>query len=166
MGRILKNGFAESISNLTRFYILFRWNFGEASVKFDEARRIAIGCGINLEKEWGLPGFISKNKEFIKVLGPQERKIGENEDSPELIDILHSVLRVWEKNKREDMIRILQKSGYGEDETFYKIAQAISETLPMKSKEKMLLDGFLSGKEKLIKESRKTMKPLDEYLGK
>jgi hypothetical protein len=35
---------------------------------------------------------------------------------------------------------------------FYKVAQAISETLPNESKEKKLLDGFLSGKDKLMSE--------------
>jgi len=40
----------------------------------------------------------------------------------------------------------------GENENFYRVAQAISETLPLDSKEKKLLDGFLSGKDKLITE--------------
>jgi len=37
-------------------------------------------------------------------------------------------------------------------DTFYRVAQAISETLPPESREKKLLDGFLSGKERIISE--------------
>ena len=40
----------------------------------------------------------------------------------------------------------------GYKDVFYRVAQAISETLPLESKEKKLLDGFLSGKEKLMNE--------------
>jgi hypothetical protein len=47
------------------------------------------------------------------------------------------------------MKKVLLETGYGTKESFYKVAQAISETLPNESKEKKLLDGFLSGKEKL-----------------
>ena len=35
-----------------------------------------------------------------------------------------------------------------------RVAQAISETLPLESNEKNLLDGFLSGKEKILSEMK------------
>jgi adenine-specific DNA methylase len=38
--QILHDGFAGQISDLTRFYVLFRWNYGEAKVLFDEARKL------------------------------------------------------------------------------------------------------------------------------
>ncbi len=47
------------------------------------------------------------------------------------------------------MLDLLRESGYGESEAFYRVAQAISETLPIESKEKKLLDGFLAGRESL-----------------
>jgi len=50
------------------------------------------------------------------------------------------------------MKKVLSESGWGNNENFYRVAQAISETLPLDSKEKKLLDGFLSGKDKLITE--------------
>jgi|GEM_PF-1350733 len=76
--------------------------------------------------------------------------------SPELIDVLHSVLLLWEKSKKDDMIELLSETGYGKSEAFYRVAQAISETLPNESKEKKLLDGFLVGKERVREEVRKT----------
>jgi len=40
-------------------------------------------------------------------------------------------------------------------EAFYRVAQAVSETLPIENKEKKLLDGFLAGRERLREEVRK-----------
>lgn len=150
--QILHNGFAGEISDLTRFYVLFRWNYGEAKVLFDEARKLAQSCSIDLTKEWGRDGFIKKEKEFIRVLGPQERNAKDIKDSRELIDVLHSVLLLWEKSRRDDMLNLLRESGYGKSEAFFRVAQAISETLDKESKEKKLLDGFLARRERLKEE--------------
>ena len=38
-------------------------------------------------------------------------------------------------------------AGYGKREAFYRVAQVISEFLPIESKEKKRLDGFLAGRE-------------------
>lgn len=178
--QILHNGFAGEISDLTRFYVLYRWDFGEAKVHFDEARKLATSCGIDLASEWNKNRFIKKEKEFIRVLGPHERQdIGDwglgigigklnsqspishtqspisHLPSPALIDVLHAVLLLWEKGKKDDMIKLLRETGYGESEAFYRVAQAISETLPKDSKEKKLLDGFLAGRERVREEVRK-----------
>ncbi|MBU1615808.1 DUF1156 domain-containing protein, partial [bacterium] len=90
--QILHNGFAGEISDLTRFYVLYRWNYGEAKVQFDEARKLDQSCSIDLAKEWSRGGFIKKEKEFIRFLGPQERRLEDIKDSSELIDALHRVL--------------------------------------------------------------------------
>lgn len=153
--QILHNGFSGEISDLTRFYVLYRWDYGEAKVQFDEARKLAQSCGIDLALEWNRSGFISKEKEFIRVLGPQDRKLEELEGSSKLIDVLHRVLLLWEKSKRSEMISLLQESGFGKSEAFYRVAQAVSESLPLESKEKKLLDGFLAGRERLKEEVKK-----------
>ncbi len=148
--QILHNGIVEELSPLTKFYILWRWTYGESKVEFDEARKLAQSIGVHLEREWG-KGFIAKEKEFIKVLGPQERKLEEIKEK-DLIDILHKVLLLWKEGRKEELKEVLKETGYGTKEAFYRVAQAISETLPIESKEKKLLDGFLSGKEKLKEE--------------
>jgi len=151
--QILHNGISGQISPLTKFYLLYRYSYGQAKVHFDEARKLAQSVGIDLEKEWN-KGFIKKEKEFIKVLSPTERKdyddILKHIENADLIDILHLVLKLWEKGEKEQLLQILAETGYGQSEVFYKVAQAISETLPNESKEKKLLDGFLTGKERII----------------
>jgi putative DNA methylase len=153
--QILHNGFSGEISDMTRFYVLYRWNYSVARVEFDEANKLAHGCSIDLANEWNGQSFIKKEKEFIKVLGPQERELDELRKSPELIDVLHAVLLLWEKGQRDEMIKLLHKSGHGKGEAFYRVAQAISETLPTENKEKKLLDGFLAGRERVREEIRK-----------
>ena len=153
--QILHDGFAGEITDITRFYVLWRWNYGAAKVPFDEARKLAQSCGIDLANEWNRQRFVKKEKEFIRVLGPQERQLDELRNSAELIDVLHGVLLLWEKSNRSEMVKLLQKSGYGKGEVFYRVAQAISETLTIESKEKKLLDGFLAGRERLREEIRK-----------
>ena len=151
--QILHNGIAEELSPLTRFYLLWRWTYGEARVHFDDARKLAQSTGVDLEREWN-KGFIKKEKEFITLLGPQERTLEEIGDLTEMMDVLHKVLLLWKAGRKEEMKEVLVKTGCGRKESFYRVAQAISETLPNGSKEKKLLDGFLSGRDKLIDEIR------------
>lgn len=156
--QILHNGFAGEISNLTRFYVLWRWEYGEVRAPFDEARKLAQSCGIDLAQKWAArKGFIVKEKQFVRVLGPQMRTLEDLSNADELIDVLHRVLLLWarpptespptENSHREEMLRVLRDSGFGDSEAFYRVAQAISETLSIESREKKLLDGFLAGRE-------------------
>ncbi|MEW5705356.1 MAG: DUF1156 domain-containing protein [Actinomycetota bacterium] len=154
--QILHNGFTGEISDLTRQYVLWRWEFGEAKVPFDMAHKLAQSCGVELSREWNKPGgFIRKEKEFIRFLGPQDRNIEDLKNSSELIDVLHLALLYWERSRRDEMLKLLNSTGYGKSEAFYRVAQAISETLPNESKEKKLLDGFLSGRERIQAEINK-----------
>ena len=152
--QILHNGFAGEISDLTRFYVLYRWEYGEARVPFDEARKLAQSCGVDLEREWNKKGFVVKEKQFIRVIGPQTRTLDDLSHTGELIDVLHHILLLWEKSQRDEMLGVLRGSGFGDSEAFYRVAQAISETLPIESREKKLLDGFLAGRERVREDIR------------
>ncbi|MFN3996123.1 MAG: DNA methylase, partial [bacterium] len=149
--QILHNGIAGGLSPLTRFYLLWRWVYKEAKVPFDEARKLAQSVGVNLEREWNR-GFIKKEGEFIKVLGPHERDIRDFKEPKELIDVLHKALLLHVGERREEVKKLLYETGYGNNEAFYKVAQALSESLSNESKEKKLLDSFLAGKERLMRE--------------
>lgn len=151
--KILHNGFAGEISELTRFYVLYRWEYGEARVEFDEARKLATSCGIDLTEEWSKRGsFIRKDKEYVRVLGPAEREGEELKGGKDLIDVLHRVLLLWEKGKQEELLKLLKETGYGKSDAFYRVGQAVAECLPNESKEKKLLEGFLTGKERVLRE--------------
>jgi putative DNA methylase len=152
--RILQNGFAAEISPLTRLYLLWRWNYKEAHLPFDEARKLAQSCGLDIAETWSKNGAVRKQNEFVRLLGPHERRLEELDDPRELVDALHRVLLLWEKSKRAEMVQTLVVGG--RSEVFYRVAQAISETLPVESREKKLLDGFLAGRERLRAEVEQT----------
>ncbi|MFN3946740.1 MAG: hypothetical protein ACK4LA_01480, partial [Aquificaceae bacterium] len=59
------------------------------------------------------------------------------------------VIHLWRQDKREEMKRVLIKTGYGKNEVFYMVAQAISEALSPDDEENKLLAGFLMGKDGL-----------------
>ncbi|MFC2125662.1 DUF1156 domain-containing protein [Bacteroidota bacterium] len=153
--QILHNGFVGEITDLTRFYVLYRWEFSATKVQFDDARKLAQSCSIDLSLEWNRHGFIKKEKEFIRVLGPQDRNSYTLNNPSEMIDVLHKVLLLWEHSNRQEIVTLLQESDFGNSEAFYRVAQAVSETLPNENKEKKLLDGFLSGRERLKEEIKK-----------
>jgi len=151
--QVLHDGIAGEITPMTRFYILWRWAYAESTLEFDDARKLAQGVGIRLDHEWN-KGFIRKDKEFIGVLGPEDREVRQLEGSSELIDVLHYSLLLWKKGKNEEVLKQLGKTGFGKSDSFYRIAQAISESLPSSSKEKKLLEGFLQGRQRISESIR------------
>jgi adenine-specific DNA methylase len=153
--QILHNGFAAEITPMARFYVLWRWNYGEALVPFDEANKLAHSCGLDLSLQFSKNGFIKKEKEFVRMLGPQGRKLDDLDDPRDMIDVLHKSLLLWEKGQRGEMVKALSDRGFGRSEAFYRVAQAISETLPLESKEKKLLDGFLAGRDRVQEDVEK-----------
>ncbi len=163
--KILHNGFAQGISDLTRFYILYRWEFGAAKTPFDEANKLAHSVHIDLSNYWNTKSFIKKSKEFIIVAGPTQRDIEDLKGSRELIDVLHHALKLWEMSKKEEMYHLLNETGFGKNDTFYRVAQAISETLPNEIKEKKLLDGFLVGRQTIQEKSLEKIEPDEPTLG-
>ena len=152
--QILHNGFAGEISDLTRFYVLWRWEYGEVRVHFDDARKLAQSCGVDLAQEWDGKGFVVKEKAFIRVLGPQSRKMDDLEDAGELIDVCTMSCCFGKRANEMKCFVSSHKAAIGDSEAFYRVAQAISETLPIESREKKLLDGFLAGRERVRGEMR------------
>lgn len=150
--QVLHNGFVAEITPLTRFYVLWRWGYGDVKLEFDDALKLARGVGIDITQEWNR-GFIKKDKEFVRILGPEDRDVSQLKGSHELIDVLHNVLLLWNKGKNEEAVNILKETGFGKSDVFYRVAQAISESLP-NGREKKLLEVFLSGKERITEHVR------------
>ena len=144
--KVSRGEFADRISKMTRFYILWRWTHGEAMAQFDEARKLAQSVGIDLAEEWDT-GFIRKEKEHIRVVGPDERESEKLEESDELIDVLHHALRLWRGQKVDEASKFLDAKGYKNNEVMRRVAQAISESLSdsKDSKEKDWIDGLFTG---------------------
>ncbi len=152
--QVLHNGFAGEVSSMTRFYVLWRWAFSDASLEFDDADKLAKGIGLDLPQEWNR-GFIEKDKQIIRILGPEDRNEEQLGNSKELVDVLHYTLLLWKRGKTEDIVKVLKETGFGKSDVFYRVGQAISESLPSGSKEKKLLEGFLQGKQRISEDIRR-----------
>ena len=144
INKVVRGEFAENISQMTRFYILWRWAYGEAKVPFDDARKMGQSIGIDIEHEWN-KGFILKDKEFVRVLGPAERTEKGLNDSHDLIDVLHQTLLIWKGKDSATVKKFLADKSYKNSDVLKRVGQAISESLPQESTEKKWLDGFLTG---------------------
>lgn len=152
VAHILHNGFSGEVSELTKFYVLYRFSYGEGKLSFDEANKLARSVGIDLSQEFNRDGFIKKEKEIVRVLTANNRKIEDLKDKTELIDVLHHSVLLWESGKKDKMMELLADTGFGKSEAFFRVAQAISESLAKtspESREKKLLDGFLGSKERI-----------------
>ena len=169
--RVLKRVDLGGVDAQTRFYLLWRWTFGNAKVHFDDAIKLSRSLGVELTELWDKGGFVRKEKEFVRVLPPQERAKDQafikKTKFTSMIDVLHYALMLWEKGERERIKEILHETGYAGNETFWQAAQAISEILPEGDKEKQLIQGFLYGKEDYMKEYRKEKtRTLFDFMGK
>jgi putative DNA methylase len=163
--RVLKRADLGGVDAETRFYLLWRWTFGNSKVHFDDAIKLSRPMGVELTQLWDGGSLVKKEKEFIRVLAPQERAKDphflKKTKFTSMIDVLHYVLVLWERGERERIKEILNETGYAGNEMFWQTAQAISEVLPQGDKEKQLLQGFLYGKEVYVKEARGKTSLLD-----
>jgi len=161
--RILKSPELGAVDVETRFYLLWRWTYNNARVHFDDARKLALASGTDVTELWDRAGFVKKEKEFIRVLNPQDRAKDETfikkDKFTTMVDALHKALFYWEKGQKGKLAELLDESGYGRKEAFWQVAQAISEVLPQGDKEKQLLQGFLYGKQGYMKEQPSAQQP-------
>jgi len=166
--RVLKRADLGGVDAQTRFYLLWRWTFGNAKVHFDDAIKLSRPLGVELTDLWDRGGLVKKEKEFVKVLNPKERAQDQaflkKTKFTSMIDVLHYVLILWEKGEKDKIKEILNETGYARNEIFWQTAQALSEILPEGDKEKQLIQGFLYGKEEYIKGVRER-KTLLEFIG-
>lgn len=166
--RVLKRADLGGVDAETRFYLLWRWTFGNKKVHFDDAIKLSRPMGVEVTDLWDGEGFVKKEKEFVWVLDPKERaknpSFFKKEKLTSMIDALHHVLILWERGDRKKIKEILDEAGYSRNEMFWQTAQAISEVLPKGDKEKQLIQGFLYGKETYIIGERKGQLPLEKFV--
>lgn len=152
----------------TAFYVLWKWTFeptiqngkltnsgGKGNgnhilVPFDDALKIARSVGADPEVLLKTH-VLTQEKEYVRLLGPNERKhvcglgeIARDGTPPATIDMIHRALNLWAAIEHSQLEEYLEKSGAKNNETFWRVAQALSNLLPLQSKEKQLLDGLLA----------------------
>ena len=171
LNRILKNTQLGGIDNTTRFYLIWRFTYGNSKVLFDDASKLSRAIGFDIEGNWDSAGIVKKDKQFIFIKGPVDRRNDDtfqrriakhfpditqetlfdgdiiDTEAPSMIDVLHQCLIFWSRNDRLTIVKLLEGSGYRTNNHFWQVAQSISDVLPDGDKEKQLCQGFLYGKE-------------------
>lgn len=145
--RILGSAELGGVDPETRFYLLWRWTYNHARVKFDEARKLATAVGTEVTALWGPGQLASKEKEFVRVLGPKDRekdkKFLNQVGYSTMVDALHRACIHWERGERRQLKEHLGQT-YGANNIFWRVAQNIADVLPAGDKEKQLLQGLLN----------------------
>ena len=157
--KILKTTHTGSIDPESRFYVVWKWSYGDAKVPADESFKLAQALGIDTETMWDRTGVLEKSGENVQAVPVAKRMkikdLGEpNADSSpaSLIDVLHRMCAFREKGDTNGMAEFLARSGQGKNTTLWLVAQAVSEILPDGEKEKQLMQGLLNQRERLEQE--------------
>jgi adenine-specific DNA methylase len=167
----IQNGKTETAKRSGR-----KGNGNHVLIPYDDALKIArsVGADIdNLLKTHLLKQEKSSTTKYVQLLGPSERKrvsgLGETARDgtpPSTIDTIHKALDLWASMQQRELEDYLDKSGARNNETFWQVAQALSNLLPIQSKEKQLLDGLL-GRHAGGSEIRpRDLRSLDDFMKK
>jgi adenine-specific DNA methylase len=156
--RILKRTPLGSVDAPTRFYALWRWTYNSARVHFDEARKLGQAVGVEVTALWDQTGFVKREKEFVRVLGPKERGADflQRERNDTMVDVLHKAVLLWEQGEERGLGELLRTAPFPQ-EALRQVAQDLSEILPQGDKEKQLLQGLLYGWEARTRHSERSL---------
>jgi adenine-specific DNA methylase len=159
--KILHTTHTASIDPESRFYVVWQWSYGDASVPADESFKLSQALGMHTEAMWDRTGVLEKSGENVQAVPIAKRmrvkSLGEPiaDGTPaSLIDVLHRMCAFREKGDTQGMAQFLGQSGHANNPTLWLIAQAISEILPDGDKEKQLMQGLLNQREGLEEATR------------
>lgn len=154
--KILHTTHTANIDPESRFYVVWKWSYGEAKVPADESFKLAQALGIDTEMMWDKTGVLEKLGQNVQAMPVAKRMKIKNlgDPSPDgtpgsLIDVLHRMCVFRERSDTEGMAEFIARSGQAQNPTLWLVAQAVSEILPDGDKEKQLMQGLLNQKEQL-----------------
>lgn len=140
-------------------------------VAFNDALNLARAVGADVQSLLRL-NILKQKKEFIRLTSPLERidllskDISSGTTLTPLIDMIHRALLLWSRQQAAELEEYLNTSGMKDNNTFWRISQALSNLLPLQSKEKQLLDGFLAGRAAGEFSKKNGHKTIDEFIGR
>ncbi len=144
--KILHSTNTANIDPESRFYVVWKWSYGDAKVPADESFKLAQALGIDTEEMGDKTGVLDKSGENVQCLPVEKRMkmkyLGEPDADgtpASLIDVLHRMCVFRDKGDSAGMAQFLGNSGQARNPALWLVAQAISETLPDGEREKQLM---------------------------
>jgi putative DNA methylase len=159
--KILKTTHTGSIDPESRFYVVWKWSYGDAKVPADESFKLSQALGLDSATLWDRTGVLEKAGENVLAAPIAKRlkikSLGEPSTTASpasLIDVLHRMCSFREKGDTQGLAQFLARSGHANNHSLWLIAQAVSEILLDGDKEKQLMQGLLNQKDGLIEATR------------
>lgn len=156
LSKILKTTHTSGIDPESRFYVIWKWSYGDAKVPADEAFKLAQALGMDTEIMWDRTGVLAKAGENVQAVTIEDRMavrgLGErrSDGSPaSIIDVLHRLCHYRERGDGAGLLEFLGRSGQGQNTAAWLVAQAVSEVLPDGDKEKQLMQGLLNQRDRI-----------------
>jgi adenine-specific DNA methylase len=147
--------------NLSTLYYVWATLYGAGEQAWDDARLVVqIGGDAHDAMELaGRAGLFVVNGSTCRLglLADRESRRGlGNEKEPALIDALHRALLLWKEENRAELVSYLAEHGLMDDVPFWKLAQALFETLPRDTQDWKLTSALLTERPTLLSEVRRT----------
>ena len=125
-------------------------NLDKMLIPYDESLKLARSVGADPDILLRLR-LLEQKKEYVRLRSPLERKdikwlgeVSKDGTPPPIIDMIHRALILWVGHESGKLDTYLKDSGAMSNQAFRRVAQALSDLLPVESKEKQLLDGLLA----------------------
>jgi hypothetical protein len=161
LNKIMKTSQTANIDPESRFYVIWKWSYGDAKVPADDSFKLAQALGMDTAIMWDRTGVLEKSGENVLAVPVAKRMklkdLGEpNADGTpaSMIDVLHRLCVFRDKGDGEGMAEFLGRSGQGRNPNLWLVAQAVSEILPDGEKEKQLMQGLLNQRDQLEEAGR------------
>jgi putative DNA methylase len=158
LSKIMKTTHTATIDPESRFYVIWKWSYGDTKVPADESFKMAQALGMDTEIMWDRTGVLEKSGENVQLTPIAKRMKVKNLGEPNadttpasLIDVLHRLCVFRDKGDSQGMAEFLGRSGQGRNANLWLMAQAVSEILPDGDKEKQLMQGLLNQRDQLEK---------------
>ena len=120
LNKIMKTTQTANIDPESRFYVIWKWSYGDVKVPADESFKLAQALGMDTTLLWDRTGLLEKAGENVLAVPVAKRMkikgLGEpNTDGvpASLIDVIHRLCVFREKGDTEGMAQFLGRSGQG-----------------------------------------------------
>lgn len=120
---------------LTDWYLIAWDAFRAEQFPADEARKLALALGMDIEQDLVARKVIAKKGSDVVLLGPRARR-GKGKADPEasafatLLDALHTAMLVHDEDGAPACAAFLKRSGLGDDAQFKAALQAMLNAIP------------------------------------
>ena len=155
LDKIMKTTHTATIDPESRFYVVWKWSYGDAKVPADErssSPRPSAWTPKHVGPHRRL-GEVGRERPAVPVAKRMKIKdLGEpNADGTpaSLIDVLHRLCVFRDKGDTDGMAEFLPAAARADNPALWLVAQAVSEILPDGDKEKQLMQGLLNQKDRI-----------------